>query len=301
MRIVRQRSPERYLVLDNIVIEDRSIPYRALGVVAFLLSRPDGWETDSEDLAHDVDDPSDVREGRDAVRTALRQLEARGYLKREKQQDPRTGRWSTVTAVVDRPPTPRNPSSAPTPRKPTVGCPDVGFLGPENHPSTEPNDGTKSAGGCVGEPPPSGDARELGPEEAVEGLLELCAELRVIRREEGLPTTRWTDQNIRRSIALALAKGYPPTAVPDAYRALARDSMTKTPGRGHHDGPWWEAAEADELRRRRLGQAAAARIAAAQALAQRAADCTRCNGTGTFVNFHGRTVRCDHIPDEETA
>lgn len=301
MKIVRQRSPDRFTVLDNTLIESRAIPYRALGLITYLLSRPDGWETDSNDLARSADDPSDAREGRDAVRTALRHLQGAGYLKREKVQDRRTGLWSTVTAIVDQvAPTPRKPSSVPTPRKPTVGQPVVGFLGAKN-PSTDPKHGSKALEVDVDQnlPPAVTGPRCARPEEAVENVDELCAELRVIRREEGLPVVRWTDKHIRRSIGRSLEAGYPPEAIPDAYRALARDPDTQTPGRGPHDGPWWTAVEADMLRRRRLDQAAHARRAAAAAEQRRRDECTRCDADGVMQTLHG-PARCDHIPDDET-
>ncbi|NDD26533.1 MAG: hypothetical protein EB103_06710, partial [Actinobacteria bacterium] len=43
------------------------------------------------------------REGRDAIRTALKELEAAGYLKRYKVNDKATGRITTVTYIFDEP------------------------------------------------------------------------------------------------------------------------------------------------------------------------------------------------------
>lgn len=309
MKIRRQRSPDRFTVVDNALIESRVLPYRALGVIAYLLSRPDGWETDSDDLARGADDVTDQREGRDAVRTALRQLEAAGYLSRQRVQDKTTGRWSIVTAVNDRP-APRNPSPVPAPRNPTPGNPAAGKLGDKN-PSTDPNHGSKALGVSVGDQlPPRSDltgSRTARPEG--EGSIdittlpelgdvnELCAEIRVIRRDEGLPLSRWTDCKIRRAIGRALLDGYPASAVPDALRELARDPATQTPGRLPHDGPWWTAAEADELRRRRLDQAARARSAAAAAAARRIRDCPLCDEHGKRQTLRAE-IRCDHEPEE---
>ncbi|WP_395691782.1 helix-turn-helix domain-containing protein [Nocardioides sp.] len=99
MKIIRQRRPDRFTVLDNQLIENADLSFRALGVLAYLLSRPDGWETDSTRLARNRP------EGRDAVRTALKELERAGYLMRRHVQDNTTGRWSTVTEVLDSPET----------------------------------------------------------------------------------------------------------------------------------------------------------------------------------------------------
>lgn len=128
MRIVRTVRKTNFTIMSNDIIDDSRLSYRALGLLTFLLSKPDGWETDSERL-------SDGRkEGRDALRTSLSDLEAAGYLTRRRVQDPTTGRWSTLAELTDQPddgfpgvgPTRENttkPQVSPRPGKPTVGFP----------------------------------------------------------------------------------------------------------------------------------------------------------------------------------
>lgn len=133
MKIVRNK-PDRYLVADNRILRDTRISDRARGLLLRVLSYPDGWDIDSTWLAERT------KEGRDAVRCAIRELEAAGYWSSERVQVPdpkRPGRlvWSTAVTVRAEPdggfPADGNgldtftgdgfsgPCSSPTPEKPS--------------------------------------------------------------------------------------------------------------------------------------------------------------------------------------
>jgi hypothetical protein len=99
--IVRSKRPEaHYTVVQNEVIRDQRLSWRARGILIFLLSQPDNWKTTSAYLC------SIGQEGRDSVRLAMTELEKHGYLARRKHQDER-GRWTTATYVYDRPQNPQ--------------------------------------------------------------------------------------------------------------------------------------------------------------------------------------------------
>ena len=95
--IVRSTRPERYTVLDNDILRNHALSFKARGILGYLLSQPDNWSISSSRLAKVGPD------GRDAIRTGLQELEQLGYLVRERRQDPMTGRWSTCTVVYDEP------------------------------------------------------------------------------------------------------------------------------------------------------------------------------------------------------
>jgi DNA-binding MarR family transcriptional regulator len=98
MAIIRRHNPAtKFAQISNEALEDARLSYRARGVLAYLLSRPADWRTSAEVLA------KQGREGRDAIRAALTELEKVGYLVRVRSQDPETGRWSTDTYVEDFP------------------------------------------------------------------------------------------------------------------------------------------------------------------------------------------------------
>lgn len=128
--ILRHRHPNRFTVLPNDAIRNPQLSFRAVGVLAHLLSLPDGAKVDSATLA------GSHREGRDAVRSAYRELEAHGYYRKELIRLP-DGTLRTEVAVSSTPmngedagrtedgspgagPAPENPAPVgPAPVKPT--------------------------------------------------------------------------------------------------------------------------------------------------------------------------------------
>ncbi|WP_329176336.1 hypothetical protein [Streptomyces sp. NBC_01477] len=73
MHIHRSRHARGFTVLPNMLLQDRRLSYTARGLLADLLSRPDGWSEDGRRMA----DTSP--QGRLAVAKALRELAALGY------------------------------------------------------------------------------------------------------------------------------------------------------------------------------------------------------------------------------
>ncbi len=102
MTTYRIADRRRWTSVSNGLIEDGSISFRARGLLVWLLSKPDGWSVRSDAIA------ASSTEGRDAVRTALRELEAAGYIKREKARD-EAGRWVTFSNIYETP-EPGNPA-----------------------------------------------------------------------------------------------------------------------------------------------------------------------------------------------
>lgn len=98
------RGEPRFVKIPNTTARDRRLSFRARGLLTFMLSQPDNWTTTSEELAEQA------TEGRDAIRTALRELETAGYLVRRRYQNER-GHWVTE-AVVDAHPMTGNTSPA---------------------------------------------------------------------------------------------------------------------------------------------------------------------------------------------
>jgi len=97
MTIIRAKRPEnKFAIIRNEVLQDDRLSFRARGILAAILSRPDNWRCSAWDLANEA------TEGRRAILTALTELETHGYLVRSKSQGT-DGRWSTSSYIYDYP------------------------------------------------------------------------------------------------------------------------------------------------------------------------------------------------------
>lgn len=98
--IVRVGSRRRFTVVDNFAVEDPRLSFQALGLLTFLLSKPDNWEVSYRHLARVRTGPRG--EGEHAVRKTLDELEAHGYLVRRRQRSD-AGTWAWVSTVYEVP------------------------------------------------------------------------------------------------------------------------------------------------------------------------------------------------------
>jgi len=93
MTIIRGPLPrENFQILPNATARDRRLSFRARGLLALMLSYPPDWQFNRDWLARQTDG-----EGVTAVRTALQELEAHGYLVRRRIQV--DGRFQWVQRV----------------------------------------------------------------------------------------------------------------------------------------------------------------------------------------------------------
>ena len=79
--VVRKRKERNFTTLDNGIFKDKNLSMGAKGLLCILLSLPDDWKYSISGLA------SLLKDGKDAVRSSLNELEEHGYFKREERRD----------------------------------------------------------------------------------------------------------------------------------------------------------------------------------------------------------------------
>lgn len=89
--IVRVSKRERFVTIDKTGIEDSRLSFKATGLLAYLLSKPDDWTINSRGLTEAKTDQ------RSAILSGLRELEKAGYLSREQRRvDSGAFEWEQV-------------------------------------------------------------------------------------------------------------------------------------------------------------------------------------------------------------
>ena len=101
--IIRAKKQRRFTTVDNAPFQDKRLHWDTRGLLAYLLTKPDGWEIRIEDLLkqEEPEDGSRVT-GREKVFRMLRELKTYGYLHRM-QVNGANGRFETVCEVYENP------------------------------------------------------------------------------------------------------------------------------------------------------------------------------------------------------
>ncbi len=103
MRVRRSKLTADFVQVPNGTCRDHRLSYMARGILAELLSRPDGWETTADELWRGaIEARGEDAEGRRAFRAAFAELKAAGYMESSRERLD-GGRVSTVLTVYDLP------------------------------------------------------------------------------------------------------------------------------------------------------------------------------------------------------
>lgn len=235
--------------------QDPRLSYRARGVLAAVLSRPQDWRTSAEQLAQEG------TEGRDAIRAALDELVAAGYLRRERYRSSGGRVWGYEWDISDTPqvtPTVGFPTSVdqPSVNQPSAVQRPVNQRPVNRRPVNQPSVNQPSAGQAYereerdrGETPPPTPARPSRDPAVDELVVVVRRSLPRTTPPPGLPT-------LRKVCGLAAAAGWTPATIEREMRghdwtgarsgavvAFLRDDVAeRTPQESREDGqerPEW--------------------------------------------------------------
>ena len=77
MPIIHIEKRDRWSSISNATLEDANLSFKARGLLAYLLSKPDTWTANITELGH-----ASVHDGEKSIRAALAELVEYGYFKR---------------------------------------------------------------------------------------------------------------------------------------------------------------------------------------------------------------------------
>ncbi len=108
MAVFRVERTQGYTVMSNYHLRDKSLSLKAKGLLSQMLSLPEDWDYTLSGLA------VINRESKDAIRSAVNELEKAGYIKRRQTTDA-GGKFSANEYVIYERPVTEEPPAQPLP------------------------------------------------------------------------------------------------------------------------------------------------------------------------------------------
>ena len=106
MAVFRVEKNENYTVMSNFHLRDKALSLKAKGLLSQMLSLPEEWDFTLSGLA------KINRESKDAIRTAVQELEQAGYIDRRQTQDA-SGKFAGNEYIIHEEPVTRKPGISP--------------------------------------------------------------------------------------------------------------------------------------------------------------------------------------------
>ncbi|MFI2857528.1 helix-turn-helix domain-containing protein [Paenibacillus sp. JSM ZJ436] len=135
--IVRvQKRDSGYAIIDPYFLSDERLSWKAKGLLGYLLSKPSNWRVYVSDLV------KRSKDGKDAVYSALKELEAAGYIERHQTRE--NGRITGYETVVYERPDPYTDNPEVDTPVPHVDSPQSEIPDVENSSAENPTQGIKT-------------------------------------------------------------------------------------------------------------------------------------------------------------
>ena len=135
MAVFRIEKTRDYTIMANRHLKNRSLSLKAKGLLSVILSLPDGWDYTLKGLARIS------KEGIDAIREAVRELEAAGYIVRSRTRNDKGQLGSAEYVIYEQPyeqPHPKTLPTAQTPAEPQMAPADADSAITPDEPAQEP-------------------------------------------------------------------------------------------------------------------------------------------------------------------
>ena len=118
MSIIRSKRADNFTVIGNHIFNS-GLSFRAIGLLVFLLSRPDNWKVSVAHLVKMTDDTKN-KLGKEAIRSVLAELVERGYIRTQEIRG-EAGRYFGLDYIVyDEPQTASPETAKPSPANPPL-------------------------------------------------------------------------------------------------------------------------------------------------------------------------------------
>lgn len=82
MTIIREKRTKNYTIINNSILDNNRLSFKARGLLIYMLSKPDDWKFYELEL----EKHSQV-DGQSAIKSALKEIERTGYLKRQRSRE----------------------------------------------------------------------------------------------------------------------------------------------------------------------------------------------------------------------
>lgn len=97
MAILRKPKIREFTQIDNAVLQNERLSWKARGILGYLLSKPEGWEVRISDLL-----AASRKDGKDSLRNGLKELEFEGFLEWTQARGA-GGKFESVLDIYEQP------------------------------------------------------------------------------------------------------------------------------------------------------------------------------------------------------
>jgi hypothetical protein len=139
-RTAKRENP--YAQIDKTVLNDKRLSWKAKGILAFLLSKPDNWEINIKNLI------KQAKDGKEAVYSGIKELITFGYIVRVETrnkgrfaqieyliyENPQLANIANLNLIQEFGPVQQSPTKTPHPGNPDTAKPEPAFPDTENPP-----------------------------------------------------------------------------------------------------------------------------------------------------------------------